>query len=278
MKRWMGISLVLLAAGNASAGWRYVVETSMAEGPGAGMVDHTVEVWAEGEKVRIEFEESGHPAMKEGTYLLSTDGGQTVWLVNPREETYSEWNIRGLMSLAGGMMNMMGVEFSDPDVKLLGEEPGGVMLGHDTVKRIVQTDYAMSLGLFGMKKETRITQTETIWTTDVVDDEAAGFWFQQSAGGTGNEEIDKLIRAGREKVDGFPLKRILVQKTSDAQGRGETTRTVTEVTMLKELDVDEALFEIPAGYEGVDLMPKGEEGGASEGGNPLKDLLKGFGQ
>jgi hypothetical protein len=255
-----------------------VVETRMTEGRGAGMADNTVEVWADGGNVRIEFQESGNPAMKEGTYLLSTDGGQTVWLVNPRKKTYSECDVSGLMNLAGGMMDMMGVEFTDPDVSKLGEEPGGSILGHETEKSMYRTEYTMKMGLFGMKKETRITQTETVWTTDIVDDEAAGFWSRQSVSGTGNEEIDKLIRAEREKGDGFPLKRMIVQTTSDGQGRGDTTRTVTEVTRLEKVDVDDSLFHIPPDYTGQDLMPKEDASDASGGGNPLKNFLKGFGQ
>ena len=70
------------------------------------------------------------------------------------------------------------------------------------------------------------------------------------------------------KVEGFPLKTVTVTTTTDRRGRETVSRSVTEVTVLREESVEAGQFEVPAGYQRVDMV-----GGDEDSGNPLKGLF-----
>lgn len=100
--------------------------TSSGEGQGMEM---TVRGWDEAGKARVEFVDSNNPVMGAGTYLLTTDGGQTVYLVNPQERTYSHWDLAAVMSFIGRMGEATGgivqIDLKDPVSERLSSQPGG---------------------------------------------------------------------------------------------------------------------------------------------------------
>ncbi|MEM8931197.1 MAG: hypothetical protein AAGE94_08475, partial [Acidobacteriota bacterium] len=95
-----------------------------------------------------------------------------------------------------------------------------------------------------------------------------GAWLRKDRP-TGNEDFDRLLTTEMAKVEGFPLKTVTVTTTTDRRGREKTSRSVTEVTVLREESVSADRFEIPRDYEKVDMF-----GGDGEGSsNPLKGLF-----
>src|SRR5882757_4344298 len=77
---------LFVAAAPAFAGIHYK-STTKSEGPRGQGSEVQVEGWVAGEKARVEFKESSNPspATQKGTYLLTKDGGKTLYLVNPEE-------------------------------------------------------------------------------------------------------------------------------------------------------------------------------------------------
>ena len=49
-----------------------------------------VKSWVDGEKAKIEFVETGDSLVSAGNFLITTDGGQTIFLVDPREKNIYE--------------------------------------------------------------------------------------------------------------------------------------------------------------------------------------------
>ena len=124
MKRvgWL-LVLCLVVAVPLSAGIHYKART-YTDGARSGQpTDMTVESWVDGEKAKVLFNESANPTMKQGTYLVTTDGGETVYLVNTEEETYFAFDLQQMLAAADQLMQSSGgmfeIKISDPKVHSL---------------------------------------------------------------------------------------------------------------------------------------------------------------
>lgn len=278
-QKYVTLTLILaLAALPAFAGIHYKSVTKTEDGQTKGS-SMAVEGWVSGEKARVEFKDSGNPAAKEGAWLLTKDGGKTIYLVDPEEKTYAEWNLQAMLGLVGSVMQGMGplfkIEFSDPKVEKLLEEDGGTVAGLPTRHYRYRTSYLMKMRVLGMANEANVVTEQDIWATDRLQDVGLGIWLRSDPPRTGNEQFDKLIAAEAGKTQGFPLKTVTVSTTTQKKGNKQTvTRSTMEVTQLDaNANVPGSSFEIPAGYKETQLMPTAEEGEAGEEGG-LGALLR----
>ena len=124
----------------ASPSWSGIHYTSRtyAEGENANdAASMDVEGWVDGDNAKILFTSSGNPMMGSGSYLVTTNGGSTLYLVNPQEKTYTEWDLEKMLGMAGSMMEGMGGVFkmniSDSSVETLLTEDGGSIFGMSSV-------------------------------------------------------------------------------------------------------------------------------------------------
>ena len=273
MKRLVFFLLLTLTSLPAFAGIHYkAVTTTTTEGAQnqAGNMNMKVEGWVSSGMARVEFKESDNPVAKSGAYLITKDGGKTIYLVDPKEKTYAEWDLQAMLGLAGAVMQGMGpllkMEFSDPKVEKLLDEDGGTVAGQPTRHTRYRTSYSMKVKVLGMGNESNVVTEQDIWSTDRLQDAGLGIWLRSDPVRTGNEQFDKLIAAEVGKTGGFPLKTVTVSTTTPKKGNKTTSRSTMQVTDLDtSADVAAASFEIPAGYQEIQLLPTGEEGEESGG-------------
>ncbi len=255
-----GVSSLLLTllSITAHAGYYYesVTETRGA-GPNQGQ---EVKGWVEGESARVEFVTGDRDGpFARGNYLVTTDGGDNVYLINPGEETWAPFNLDEMMATLGQAMEMieqMGdmvkIDFKDASSELLLEEPGEAILGHDTTHYRFKSGYTMVMGIMGMNRETRNESVVDIWSTDDLDASGFGVWLrpgQQMK--TGNDTIDEILGQKVGMIEGYPLKMVM---ESSSAGAGSTT-TNMDVTTLREESVDDALFTWPDHYTETEIVP-----------------------
>jgi hypothetical protein len=266
-KAFVTTALFLALAAPASAGIHYKSVTRTETSAGRGGGETQVEGWAAADKARVEFHGSASPLTKEGTYLLTKDGGKTVYFVNPEEKTYAIWDLKAMLGMAGGIMNGMGpllkFQFTDPKVEKLLDEDGGTVAGLPTRHVRYRTSYTLTVKVFGMGNSSDVVTEEDIWATQRLSDLGLGIWLRSEPMRTGNDELDKMIASGREKIQGFPLKMTSVSTNTDKKkGKQTVTRTSMEVTQLDtSASVPASSFEIPAGYKETEMMvgPRGRE-------------------
>ena len=263
----LGTALLLAAAVPSSAGIHYkaVTKTEAPDQRGSGQIQ--AEGWVSGDNAKVVFvESSGNPVLEKGTYLLTKDGGKTLFLVNPEEKTYAEWSLQGMLGTVGAIMQGMGpllkIQFSQPKVEKLAEEDGGTIAGLPTRHYKLRTSYSMTVKVLGMGNTSDVVSEQDVWATPKLQDLGLGVWLRAEPPRTGNEEFDKLIAAEAVKFEGFPLKMVTVNTTTSKKGnRAQTTRSTMEVTQLDaNAAVPASTFEIPAGYEKTELLavPQGE--------------------
>lgn len=252
--------LLALAAAPAFGGIHYKSTTRL-ENPQARRSpgDMQVEGWADGGKSRVEFRESGNPMLKKGMFLISKDGGKTAYLVNPQEKIYAEWNLEGMFSGMGSLMNGVGgllkIDISDPKVVKGLEEDGGTLLGLPTRHVRYRTSYTLTMTVMGRANTSDVVIDQDAWVAPKLQDLALGTWLRTPL--TGNEQVDKLIKAESGKIQGTPLKTVSVSTSTDKKrGSTQVTRTIMEVTQLDmAATVPPSSFEIPAGYKETQMTP-----------------------
>jgi hypothetical protein len=254
----LSLALAATLAVPALAGIHYQATTTTEDASGkSGKIQ--VEGWVSGDKAKVEFKDSNNPMAHAGTYLLTKDGGKTLYLVNPEEKTYAQWDLQAILGLAGSVLQSMGpllkFEFSDPKVEKLLEEDGGNVAGQPTRHTRFRTSYSMKMKVFGLGNSADTVSEQDIWATTRLQDMGLGIWLRADPPHTGNEQFDKLIAAERDKVTGFPLKTVTTTTTTQKKGKQSVTRQVMEVTQLQTQSVPDSSFEIPAGYEETQMLP-----------------------
>jgi hypothetical protein len=247
------VSLVVAMFLLALPSWAGIHYKSVTKTEGGGAGDITAEGWVAGDKAKVAFVESnGNPIARKGTYILTKDGGKTLYLVDPEEKTYAEWSLQGMLGTVGAIMNGMGpllkIQFSEPKVEKLAEDDGGTVAGLPTRHYKYRTSYTMTVKVLGMGNVTDVVQEQEVWATTKLSDIGLGVWLRSDPPRTGNAEFDKMISAEAGKFQGFPLKTVTVS-TSTAK-KATTTRQTMEVTELNaSATIPATTFEIPAGYE-----------------------------
>ena len=82
---WIAPALALALALPLQAGVEYKARTWQEGKQANKQADMSVWSRVDGDKARIEFQESGNPWMSQGSYLLTTDAGRTMVLVKPED-------------------------------------------------------------------------------------------------------------------------------------------------------------------------------------------------
>ncbi len=263
------LALLLLAA-PVAAGIHYEATNRTEPIEGGGKPQTTrVEAWVDGESARIDIRDSGDQSLDQGTWLVTTNGGETMYLVNPEEQNYLRIDLaQALNTLAvieeatGGMMNL---EFTDPEFEKTLEEDGPDLLGHDTRHYRYRMAWGIKLKMMGMGRESRFELEQDVWATDAIEDPAFGVWMRKLPRETGNDSIDRLIALQSDALRGLPLKSDGTQTMYNKKGKVTSkVRTSQEVTLLEQdVEVDPARFEIPAEFEEIVVELPEDEGGKS---------------
>jgi hypothetical protein len=259
------LTVVLLAAAAAPA-WAGIHYTADTRSEGEGQKQRTVvEAWVDGGKAMILFKEADTPVTEKGTYLLTSDGGETLYLVDPAEKTYAEWDLEAMLETIGAVMQSMGpmlnLKIDNVKVTRLGQEGGPALHGLATTHTTYRTEYDMTIKVMGMSRANHVETTQEVWSTTELDAAGLGVWLRK-APATGFEELDELVNAEMAQLQGFPLKSVATSVTTGQKGKRSTTTTTTmEVTSLDaSASVPDSTFGLPEGYTRTESpLAAGEE-------------------
>jgi hypothetical protein len=254
------LTLLAVAAAPSWAGLEFTTVTKVEGGRGSEMGNMVMNAQAEGDQARMDFVETRNPIFEKGSYMLVNAKGEMT-IVNPEKKTYSKVNFAAMMESMGGAMDAMAkagfkLEFQDPKVEKVLEEPGGEILGYPTTHYRWHTTYTMVMHMPVMgDRKTPVDSVEDVWTTTAIGlpPQTIKAFAGLGEGGQMGAEIKKMIDAAKVKMTGFQLKSVTVSTHQGGRGEGQTT-TTTEVTKLQKADIPASRFVVPAGYTETDLM------------------------
>lgn len=265
-QRTLGLTMLLVAgllvlAGQAAAGVYCETETR------TGIlskrrpdVSHA-RMWVDGDYGKVLFEEKKKDSpLGNGNYLLTRDGGATVYLVNPKEKTYAPFDIGKALSVISSLSEatggMISITFSKGYGEIMGDAPGEPILGHPTHNIVVRHGFTLTteMKMLGRKSVRKMDTRTEAWVAPDLEDNALNIWLRKDPPETGDPEMDKALRVAVIPLDGFPLRTISVTTTTDGKGREKVDQTEMDVTVFREESIPAEVFELPTGYREVSLM------------------------
>ncbi len=211
--------------------------------------------WVDGSSAKVEFLDSTSPIFPKGSFMVTKDGGTEILVVDPKERTYSRWDLEALFASFGsviqGMDGLVNVDFTDLSTEVLQDEAGPEVLGMSTRHVRSATGYGIQVKVVGMRRSWSVKSEQDVWVTN--DIEAPGmFVWLKAAPSTGDEDFDQLIKAEMNRVDGLALKLEATSRLINKKGKEQVSTSSMEVTTLRKEAVPATTFEVPAGYTEVE--------------------------
>ena len=273
-----GLTLLSVSSVWAASGYHYVAD-SVTTGTNIKQPEKiSVEGWVEGPNAKIVIVESGAatPFLGEGKYILTNDGGETLYLVDPKENTHSKFDLSEVLGVAGAIMDsdMINVDVENHSIELLDQHDGPSMHGYDTEYRKYRTSYDMTMKVMGMKRADNYVLESEIWSADAL--VATGFQAWMKPRKTGFDAVDKLMEGELQKAKGFPFKNVTTTRTVGAKKQGRTTETIstTEVTKFEKTNVANSTFVLDPNSKEVPLMGVGAMGQPADNADDSGDQPK----
>jgi hypothetical protein len=271
-----GLCAALVA--NAYAGVYYeATTTNKTEGAtkaqgATGENKTTVNVWSEGSSTKIEFKDGQQMGLfGPGSYLLTKDAGQTLYLVKPENKTYSSFDLGGMMNAAGkvmgGMSDMIKMEVTNPHFEKVSESAGGNILGHATQHVTFKSGYTMSVTVMGKKMDHVVDMKQDLWMATEIDPVAFNAWLRPDKMMTGMfKGLGDLMSAQFNQVTGAPLKSVVESSTSGGMSGPAKHLMTTEVTTLRQETIPAETFALPADYKETQLIDEVSSEGQDDQG------------
>ncbi|HUP64831.1 MAG TPA: DUF4412 domain-containing protein [Thermoanaerobaculia bacterium] len=258
MKRLLHAAVILLVCTPAFAGLRYEF-SSVTSGKGGGNMIGAASV--EGSNMRLEIRKGDNILFKDSSVVLSSDGGKTLTILDPKSKTYYELPLEETFKAVAGAFKAMGpmmkMSFDNQKVDVTPAVDGGEIQGYPTRKHVVNVKYDMNVRVMGMKTSSTVDMTTESWITDKIAADQATF-VQAKTLRTGVEDIDRLIETQMTAATGFPLKSIVTTTTTQGK-KSETSTTTMEVSKIEQAAIPASQFEVPAGYSKTDSPMAGLE-------------------
>jgi hypothetical protein len=249
MRNRSGILLALLSAlaRPATGGVRFTA-TTHSEGSysrAISLADNKVEGWVSGANARISIVASHNPMLPARDYLLTRDGGKTVFRVSPKSRSFANWSTGGA---SGASSSVMAMRFENPKVEKISDEASGRIAGVATRHYRFRTTYASEMQLIDVPKKSTITRVEDVWLSTEPGEAGLALWLSREPSKTGDAALDRLLAGQAARLAGFPLRRVTQTTVKDDRGSEQTTLTVLEVTEFRTAKVPDSLFDLPSNF------------------------------
>lgn len=248
MKRIVVFALAITLAPAAFAGLSYYFSaTSTGAGSGPSFGGRTI---VEGKGMRVEVMKGDGLLFKDGSVVLSDDGGQTLHVLDPSRKTYYDL---ALGDFTGKMQSMFGpgssMRYSEPKVVTREAGDGGELQGYPTRRSVLDGSFTLTVDAMGQTMAVPISMTIERWATNQIDASYA-MTFDGNLGATGDAAFDKAFAALLAPREGFPLKQVTTTRIKFAGHETSTSQTMT-ISRIRKDTAPPSTFALPAGYTKV---------------------------
>lgn len=212
--------------------------------------------------IRMDYLEGLTPTgQKNGYVIVKGETGQFI-VVNPKDKQAMIMTADAAGSGLGALMNnpMLKITMSNTAFRFKDMGAGETILGYKTRK--VRTWYTSTMELKAMMMpDQTITTSDSSdqWIATGIDMDAKNLENWARRFGSGVKSTNPQLAADMQKYtneygrSGMALKTVTWSTQTDKKGKVTADTVTMEITDLKKGDLDAALFEVPKGYEVVDL-------------------------
>lgn len=212
--------------------------------------------------IRMDYVEGLTPTgQKNGYVIVKGETGQFI-IVAPKDKQAMIMTADAAGSGLGALMNnpMLKVTMSNQSFRFKDMGAGEPILGYKTRK--VRTWYTSTLEYkVMMMPDQKITTSDSSdqWIATGIDMDAKNLENWAKRFGAGVKSTNPQLAADMQKYtneygrSGMALKTVTWSTQTDKKGKVTADTVTMEITDLKKGDIDASIFEIPKGYEVVDL-------------------------
>lgn len=214
-------------------------------------------MYVAGDRVRIEMRGGKHRGGQHD-YILVTDGGRTMTVVHPDEETYSVMDARKFERIVGTAMKavdaIVTMELADASVKGEHLGDGGTVAGVPTQQYRLTQEYAVRVGAFGQTELERHRVVTDYWVSPdpKVPRNPIVELVMNAPTALAQADADYVRRREQTRKDLFssaPLR--IVSRSVDLQDNDEEVFEY-EVTEIVPTRIDVRALRVPDGYRRTD--------------------------
>ena len=210
---------------------------------------------------RLDFREGGMPMTQNGGYIVIRGAEQQLVFVNTKDRQAMIIGADGLGSGFGSLTNNAMLKMTVRDPKFSFEElgPGERILGYATRRVRLHTGSTMEMRMLGRTTRTSDSSVSEQWIASRpagIDPGAMAAWSKSFGMGLQrtNPEMAQMMTDYRRKYgDGFALRTVSYVANTDDRGRVRNDTIRMEVVELTRGAIDPSLFDVPAGYQTVDM-------------------------
>jgi hypothetical protein len=247
MKRIVVALVLVLIAPALFAGATYKFR-SVTTGVASQTLEGTVKT--DGAKIRMEMTAGDGVLFKNGSVVVSNDGGKTLNVTDKATKSYYQLDLTDLLGGASSVTKQFGdlVKFDVKNAKVDVKHAGsvGAVEGFPAQRSTVDSSYELVVNAMGQNMSMKTKNATELWWTDKVPASYTNA-LQQRGIRTGIDAIDKMLQAQTSSIKGFPLKQVTTT-TVTMNGQEMKTTTTSTVSAFKEAKFADAEFVIPAGY------------------------------
>lgn len=259
---------VMIAAGGSYIGgttYDFVVRTSSTHTGDRETVMIRGRGTFAGGNARLELTETGPNKEAfggKGSYFLIPEGGEKMYLVDPSQKSYLEWDMESMMAGMAKMVNALGslvkMDISNVQIDAKDMGPGETVQGYPTRHMQMTQNYTVTAKVLGKTSVSRTESTTDYYFAPALRSLRNPFVRNGQAWANKfdvfqNPDYKRQMAAAQAKIQGVPVKTVTRTVTTDEKGKQETSVTTTEMVNFKNGDVSASLFSIPTGYQLVQM-------------------------
>lgn len=255
----------------AADGWRFRWKVTVQSEQKGAPVAPSMTVSLTAGKARMDYDaEARQPGMGKGGYMILDADKGLVTMVNPEEKKAVVMDPSALGNVVGalGSSGMIKMEVSDARVDVESLGAGESILGYATRRYRISRSHTMNVSVMGRRNSSKESSVSEVWIADkFIEDKAFEAWarnFARSMGSMAGDAMKTLMELEEAKTPkGIALKSITTSTSTDPKGKAVTSTMTMEMQELKKTSLDASLFEVPSGYEVVDMKAQMAEASAA---------------
>lgn len=185
-----------------------------------------------------------------GSYMLFTEGGKTMTIVDPENKQYYEMDLAGMMRMMSAMGPIVKIEMTDVAIDAEPLGAGETIEGYATEKYRLVSKYTTKVSIIGMTQTSQVADTAIYWYAPKLKLVANPFGNASGLAGLVNSaDYDAQMNAAMAKLPkSVPVKIVSRSLQTDGKGKQQTQVTTVEFTEISPGDVPASAFEIPSTF------------------------------
>jgi len=211
---------------------------------------YTIKALFLGQKSRYTFYTEEDAKIGNGTYMLSLDGGGTVYYIDRNSNTCYHGSSEEVLEISSNFMlkttDKFKLKIQEGEIRKVLEEDAGAIHGLPTKHTLITIGFTASYKYMLFNNKYKVKRVVDVWVTPKIAGINDQGIFQRAWEYTGDEELDQELRAIIGTGNNYRLRSEINQTMVDKKGKESSAQILQYVKSITEIDdLPEDAFRLP---------------------------------